>query len=52
MDFRETVGEGLKENNKNITGNRKKGDPFYIKVESLATLSVCCVKVADVHKEL
>lgn len=45
MDFQETVGKGLKKSNTNITGNGKKGDPFYIEVESLATLSVSCVNM-------
>lgn len=43
--FQETVGEDLKESNKNITGSRRKGNPFCVEVESLAALSVSCIHV-------
>lgn len=53
MAFQETMVESLRESNKNITGNGRKGDPFCVEVESLATLSAVFMwKVANIHKEL
>lgn len=40
MACQKTVGEGLKGNEENISGNWGKGDPFYVQAESLAILPV------------
>lgn len=45
LDFKKVASEGLKENEENLTGNWRKGDPHYVLIESWATVTRSNVEV-------